>query len=53
MSDELRHVWLSNAAFKNLTGIRKVCLLCGTPSNRPDDPAWRPDRICPGKKSDA
>ncbi len=37
-----RHDWISNAAFSRLTGIKKVCMTCGQPSNNAD-------RYCSGK----
>jgi hypothetical protein len=44
MPDEKRnHVWISNAAFKKLTGIGKVCMYCGKPKGQ-EAPS------CPGKK---
>ena len=46
MTDSKRkHLWVSNAAFSRLTGIRKVCMVCGQPSNNAD-------RECPGKRPD-
>lgn len=27
---KVAHVWVSNTAFTRLTGIKKVCLFCGT-----------------------
>jgi hypothetical protein len=38
-----RHLWVSNRAFTALTGIKRVCLVCGQP-----DPGA--DRVCPGKR---
>jgi hypothetical protein len=43
MSEIRRHVWISNAAFTAMTGIKRVCMTCGQPSNNAD-------RSCPGKR---
>lgn len=39
----MKHTWISNAAFARLTGINKVCMTCGQPSNAAD-------KECPGKR---
>jgi hypothetical protein len=39
------HIWISNAAFTRMTGIKKVCITCGQPSNNAD-------KKCPGKRAD-
>jgi hypothetical protein len=44
MSAVRRHVWVSNRAFSKLTGIKKVCMVCGQGS--PGE-----ERECPGKRS--
>lgn len=42
----MKHVWISNAAFTRATGIKKVCMTCGTPSNNAPSE-------CPGKRPEA
>lgn len=39
------HVWVSNAVFTRLTGVKKVCVDCGAPSNTAL-------KVCPGKRPD-
>jgi hypothetical protein len=41
----MKHVWISNTAFTRLTGVKKVCLICGQPSNNAD-------KVCPGKRAE-
>jgi hypothetical protein len=44
MTTEIRkHVWINNAAFARMTGIKKVCLVCGQPN-------ISADASCPGKR---
>lgn len=38
-----KHFWVSNAAVTRMTGVQKVCMDCGQPSNNAD-------RECPGKR---
>ena len=38
----LKHVWISNAAFARITGIKKVCMLCGQANTNAD-------KTCPGQ----
>jgi hypothetical protein len=39
-----KHFWISNTAFARATGIKKVCMDCGQPSNNAD-------KVCPGKRA--
>lgn len=39
-----KHFWISNAAFARMTGIKKICMDCGQPSNNAD-------KVCPGKRA--
>ena len=41
-----KHDWIRNAAFTRMTGIRKVCMTCGAPSDNAP-------RECPGKRPEA
>lgn len=43
MNRSTAHVWVTSRAFTQLTGIKKVCMVCGQPSNNAD-------RMCPGKR---
>lgn len=45
MTTALKHIWVSNAAFARVTGVKKVCMVCGQPSNAAA-------RECPGKRGD-
>lgn len=42
----MKHAWISNAAFARITGVKKVCMTCGAPSNNAP-------RECPGKRPEA
>lgn len=37
------HAWIKNTAFTKLTGIKKVCMMCGAPSNNAP-------KECPGER---
>lgn len=39
----MKHVWISNAAFSRMTGVKRVCMTCGQPSNTAA-------KECPGKR---
>jgi hypothetical protein len=39
----MKHVWISNAAFARITGVKKVCMVCGQPNTTAD-------KVCPGTK---
>lgn len=45
MADPRKHVWISNAAFARVTGVKKVCMTCGQPNNTAD-------KECPGQRTD-
>lgn len=41
----MKHVWISNAAFARMTGIKKVCMTCGQGSGNAD-------KVCSGKRAE-
>ena len=41
-----KHLWISNAAFTRMTGIKKVCMACGQASSNAS-------KECPGKRTEA
>ena len=42
-SCEKGHRWISNTAFRRLTGIKRVCLICGAPDYDPQHIPARPE----------
>ncbi len=41
------HVWVTNPAFTRMTGLRKVCMVCGLALDKGERLT---ERTCPGKR---
>lgn len=39
----MKHTWISNRAFTTMTGVKKVCMVCGQTN-------LNAAKVCPGKR---
>jgi hypothetical protein len=48
MIEPKRHAWVSNRAFERMTGLARVCMVCGLALERGERLV---EKVCPGRRA--